>query len=146
MEWIIESLNGVNVDENCWEITLSNGSKIEIAKDAVRGDSVWNWNIAGQYFDNSNHAKNYLERVILEALTGKRVIFRAKGRIPEICGIEGAACRCPGECNSALCLTCPVAEEFFAQRDGVELIYAATNEVCESEEESNSKLLEGETK
>lgn len=38
--------------------------------------------------------------------------------------ICGYACRFPGKCNSALCSDCPVAEAFFAERDGVELVYA----------------------
>ena len=38
--------------------------------------------------------------------------------------MNGAACRCPGKCNSMICTACPVAEKFFADRDGVELVYA----------------------
>lgn len=65
-----------------------------------------------------------LKRIVSEKLTGKRIILHAKGQVPEICGVDGRACRCPGKCNSGLCYQCPVADKFFADRDGVELIYA----------------------
>lgn len=56
-----------------------------------------------------------------EKLTGKRILLHKKREKPDICGY---ACRFPGKCNSALCSDCPVAEAFFAERDGVELVYA----------------------
>ena len=44
------------------------------------------------------------------------------------CGVEGRACRRQNACNSALCSHCPVAEEFFAKRDGIlSLKYKDTN-------------------
>lgn len=59
--------------------------------------------------------------LVAEKLTGKRIILHKKREKPDICGY---ACRFPGKCNSALCSDCPVAEAFFAERDGVELVYA----------------------
>lgn len=65
---------------------------------------------------------NYFElQGAAEKLTGKRIILHKKREKPDICGY---ACRCPGKYNSALCGDCPVAEAFFAECDGVELVYA----------------------
>lgn len=62
-----------------------------------------------------------LELLPAEKLTGKRILLHKKREKPDICGY---ACRFSGECNRALCSDCPVAEAFFAERDGVELVYA----------------------
>ena len=70
------------------------------------------------------YALQYLKTLVAEKLTGKRILFHKKYEVPAICGVNGAACRARGECNRALCDRCPVAEQFFADRDGVELIYA----------------------
>lgn len=67
------------------------------------------------------NALNYLKKLVAEKLTGKRILLHKKREKPDICGY---ACRFPGKCNSALCSDCPVAEAFFAERDGVELVYA----------------------
>lgn len=108
-----------------FEITLSNGSVIIVEREAVNLDTgtVWDWKVDSQFFSDGNYARMYLNRLIAEKLTGKRVIYRGKKPVPEICGIEGAACRSPGACNTMLCSNCPVAEKFFADRDGVELVY-----------------------
>lgn len=67
---------------------------------------------------------NYLKKLLVERLTGKRIILHSKRNAPDICGVDGRACRAHGKCNTALCSYCPVAEKFFADRDGVELVYA----------------------
>lgn len=82
------------------------------------------WRVGTQIFDNEAYAVGYLKQLIAEKVTGKRIILHAKQDVPEICGVNGAACRCPGKCNSMICTACPVAEKFFADRDGVELVYA----------------------
>lgn len=114
-------LNAEVVYEDTFVIHLSNGKNILVKEDETK---VFPWEINGQKFSDEIYARNYLERVIAEKLTGKRIILHAKREVPEICGVNGAACRCPGKCNTALCQGCPFAEEFFAKRDGVELIYA----------------------
>ena len=123
-------LNAEKVEENKWIIHLSNGAEIPVEKNPVddRGN-VWGWRIGKAFWSGGNKlkdewARRYLEELIAEKLTGKRIIYHARKEVPMICGIDGAACRCKGECNSALCSDCPVAEKFFADRDGVELIYA----------------------
>ena len=118
------SFNAGCVGVNQWEIRLSNGTVISAESEVERNGGIWAWRIQGQYFDREEHARRYLETLIAEKSTGKRVILHAKRKPPEICGVEGRACRAPNECRRALCFQCPVAEEFFAKRDGVELIYA----------------------
>ena len=108
-------------------INLANGKTIAIEKDAKHNGKVWDWKIDSQYFSNGDYALRYLKDLIVEKITGKRILLYAKREVPEICGVEGRACRAPGECNRALCWRCPVAEKYFADRDGVELVYAVTN-------------------
>lgn len=118
-------LNAEQVGDNKYIIHLTNGEEIrvtELPKDD-RG-SIWLWKINSQYFDKDEYALNYLKKLIFEKLTGYRIILHAKKEAPVICGTDGRACRCPGKCNTALCSDCPVAEAFFAERDGVKLIYA----------------------
>ena len=118
-------LNAEQVGDNKYIIHLTNGEEIrvtELPKDD-RG-SIWLWKINSQYFDKDEYALNYLKKLISEKLTGYRIILHAKKEAPVICGTDGRACRCPGKCNTALCSDCPVAEAFFAERDGVKLIYA----------------------
>lgn len=105
-------------------INLSNGKKITVERDVEYNNKVWDWKIDSQYFGNGDHALRYLKELIVEKITGKRILFYAKGSVPEICGVEGLACRAHGEYNRALCWKCPVAEKHFADRDGVELVYA----------------------
>ena len=128
LEQIIASyLNGQKTEHDCekWRIQLSNGKEIEIEKNPVSSTgTAWAWRIDCQYFDNEDIAVKYLRQLVTEKLTGKRVLLRKKGAVPEICGIDGIRCRNPLACNSALCSHCPVADAFFADRDGVELIYA----------------------
>ena len=117
-------LNAEVLDEKHWMIHLSNGDEIPVEKDPEHYGSRWGWKIGTQIFSDDKTALRYLERLVTEKLTGKRIVLHAKGEVPEICGVNGAACRAPGECNRALCSRCPVAEKFFADRDGVELVYA----------------------
>lgn len=112
------------LSEKQWMIHLSNGAEITVEKEPEYNGSTWSWKIGEQYFSKDEYALDYLKRLVSEKLTGKRVIFHEKREVPCICGVDGAACRHPGECNTALCSDCPVAEKFFADRDGVELIYA----------------------
>ena len=121
-------LNAEQTSENTWTIHLSNGEDIPIEKTPVHNVSVWSWRIGTSIFGNSHYAYKYLCTLVTEKLTGRRIIHHAKRKVPDICGVEGLACRRPGECNTALCTDCPIAEEFFADRDGVELIYAVNGE------------------
>ena len=113
-----------DISGKLWRVCLSNGQSFDVWKDAELNGTVWAWRVDTQYFDSDEHALQYLKRLVTEKLTGKRILFHRKFNVPEICGVDGAACRAPGECNRALCDRCPVAERFFADRDGVELIYA----------------------
>lgn len=117
-------LNAEKVSEKVYLIHLSNGEKVLVEKDPIHNGGQWAWKVDNQIFGKDDYALRYLKQLIGEKLTGKRFVFRAKGRVPEICGVDGCACRAPGKCNRALCEGCPVADAFFAKRDGVELIYA----------------------
>ena len=117
-------LNAEALDEKRWIIHLSNGKTIAVEKEPEYNGQTWEWRIDGQVFGKDGYALDYLKRLVAEKLTGKRIILHQKRKVPEICGIEGRACRHPGECNTMLCSDCPVAEKFFADRDGVELVYA----------------------
>lgn len=117
-------LNAETIDEKRWIIHLSNGAEIAVEKEPEHNGSTWEWKIDTQVFSKEEFARSYLKTLVTEKLTGKRVIFHKKNKVPGICGEDGRACRCPDECNRALCMGCPVAEKFFADRDGVELIYA----------------------
>ena len=105
---------------------------IKAGEQPAYGKRTFAWKVDGQYFSNDASALSYLDRLIAEKLTGKRIIYHAKQSVPEICGAGGAACRAQGEYNHALCYDCPVAEAFFAQRDGVELIYATDNRLTDN--------------
>ena len=106
-------------------LTLSNGQTIPILRHAryEETDSVWAWKVDTQYFDTSASAWKYLNRRIQEKLTGKRVLLK-KYNAPDICGIDGSACRSPEKRNTALCSNCPVGEKFHAEQDGLEVVYA----------------------
>lgn len=117
-------LNAERTEDGAYIVRLSNGKEITVQKDMERNGSKWAWRIDSQYFSNDRYAEKYLRELVAEKLTGKRIIYHAKGEAPDICGFEGRACRAPHECNRALCSYCPIAEAFFAERDGVELVYA----------------------
>ncbi len=117
-------LNAEQIADKEYIIHLSNGKKIEIVEAPEYNGGTWLWKVEDQYFGKDEYALNYLKRLINEKLTGIRIIYHKKWDVPEICGIDGRACRCPGKCNTMLCEGCPVAEAFFAERDGVKLIYA----------------------
>ena len=121
-------LNAEKVSEKVFIIHLSNGKEIRVEKDAEyiseARKTTWMWKIDGQFFDKDEYALDYLKKLLVEKLTGKRIILHSKRNAPDICGVDGRACRAPGKCDRALCSYCPVAEKFFADRDGVELVYA----------------------
>ena len=110
--------------ENHYRIDLSNGKRIDIVKDIEYNGSIWEWKIDTQIFSKDEYAKDYLKKLIAEKLTGIRIIYHEERKAPDICGVNGTACRHPGKCNTMLCSDCPVAYKFFAERDGVELVYA----------------------
>jgi len=126
MNWILDesNLNAKETAPNIYTIELSNGKTITVIRDAIRNGIEWAWKVDTQYFSRDSYARAYLKELIAEKLTGKRILFRARGKAPNICGVDGCACRHPGKCNTALCSTCPVADDFFATEDGVELVYA----------------------
>lgn len=124
MKMFLENMDAKKDDSNAYIISLSNGKTITVQANVIHNGSTWDWKVDDQVFSNEGYALKYLQRLITEKLTGVRIIFHAKKAVPVICGVEGRACRAPGECNRALCFGCPVAEEFFAERDGVKLVYA----------------------
>ena len=117
-------LNAEQVNEKKYIIHLSNGKTIEVEKDPECNGEIWVWRVDGSIFSKDEYAFDHLKTVVYEKLTGKRIIYHSKREVPDICGVNGAACRAKGKCNTALCSFCPVAEKFEADRDGVELIYA----------------------
>lgn len=108
-------------------IDTTNSWTIQIIKDAINQDTgtFWEWMVDGQYFSRDDWAAKFLEERITEKNTGERVINRARGQVPDICGIGGAFCRVKGRGYfTMLCSECPVAEQMQAERDGLKLRYA----------------------
>jgi len=114
----------VETKENHYRVDLSNGKKINIVKDPEYNGSIWGWKIDTQIFSKDEYAKGYLKTLISEKLTGIRIIYHEEKQTPDICGVNGSACRNPNKCNTILCTHCPVAERHFAKLDGVQLVYA----------------------
>lgn len=122
--WILgNSLPFKQVDDNTAILTFANGKQITIERAIEVRGSEWDWRINGQLFRSNTDAKVYLRLLVSEMATNKRIIMHSKQEVPEICGADGAACRRFGGYTSALCMHCPVAEKFFAEKDGVELVY-----------------------
>ncbi len=117
-------LDAEKVTDKVYIVHLSNGKEIRVEKEPEHNGNTWAWKVDGQVFSRDDYALSYLKQIVAEKLTGKRIILHAKKEVPDICGVEGRACRAKGKCNTALCSFCPVAEKFKADRDGVELIYA----------------------
>lgn len=116
-------LKAEQINDNEYLIRLSNGEQIKVIEQPVYNGEIWEWKVDTQYFSKEEYALRYLKRLISEKLTGIRVLYHEKREAPDICG-SGRACRHPGKCNTALCSDCPVAEAFFAERDGVKVVYA----------------------
>lgn len=111
-------------------LNFANGEHIEVCSVPDGKHPGFDIRIDNQYFPRKDYADIYLASLVYEKLTGKRIITYAKREVPQICGINGAACRNKA-CTSALCNRCPVAEEHFAQMDRAELIYAVDWEELE---------------
>ena len=120
---ILRNNAAVRMSFNTWKVTDRKGWSIMVVRDPFYRDTEFRWKVDTQYFSHEKWAVNYLERIIQEKRTGIRVIDHPKRQVPNICGVNGSGCRSPGKCNTALCQDCPVAEEFFAKRDGVTLKY-----------------------
>ena len=116
-------LNAEKITDDTYVIHLSNGKEITVIEHPTYSGNEWSWQIDTQVFDKDQYAEQYFRGLITEKLTGIRIIYHAKREAPNICGF-GQACRSKEKCNTALCHRCPVAEKFFANRDGVQLIYA----------------------
>lgn len=110
------------VSENTFEIRLKNGSVITVETNAETCKGKYEYKINGCTFNNLFYARDFLHTLICEKISGIRYIYHRKGEAPDICGY-GKACRSEGKCNTALCTDCPVAEQFFADRDSVKLEY-----------------------
>lgn len=117
-------LDAERITDKVYIVHLSNGKEIRVEKEPEYNGDTWAWKVDSQVFCRDDYALSYLKEIVVEKLTGKRIILHAKKEVPDICGVEGRACRAKGKCNTALCSFCPVAEKFEADRDGVELIYA----------------------
>lgn len=116
-------VDAYQIDTNLFEVRLINGKSIRIERQAKYGNDIYYCKIDSQYFTSFHPARTYLHQLILEKISCYRMIYHRKQTVPEICGVNGSACRAKGECNRALCTNCPVAEEFFAEKDGVKLMY-----------------------
>ena len=75
-------LNAEVLDEKHWMIHLSNGAEIPVEKDPEHYGSRWGWKIGNQIFSDDKTALWYLERLVTEKLTGKRIVLHAKGEVP----------------------------------------------------------------
>ena len=125
------AVNAEKMADGSFVLNLSNGSKIVAQEKPEYNGNTWAWKIDTQIFEDDEYAMLYLRKLISEKLTGYRVILHAKREVPDICGVEGRACRHPGKCNTMLCQECPVAEAFFAEKDDVTLIYAFSKNIKE---------------
>ena len=126
METILREYKATLVNNNHWVIKGEVKEwEIHVYKDAIYPDSesVWDWKVDTQFFSQDNYAEKYLRRLVSEKETGIRIINRSKREVPDICGDGTLGCRHPNQCNTMLCSNCPVAEAFFAKRDGVILQY-----------------------
>lgn len=117
-------LDAEKISEKVFIIHLSNGKEIKVEKEPERNGEIWAWRVDSQIFSRDDYALSYLKELVAEKLTGKRILFHSKKEVPDICGVDGCACRAKNKCNTGLCTLCPVAEQFEADRDGVELVYA----------------------
>lgn len=119
-------LNQLNAskDGSKFTVTLSNGSSIVVVEGPEEYDRIYCWKVGTQLFNNDIWAAEYLQRMVVEKLTGYRVIMHEEKAIPNICGVNGSACRRPDVFNSAICRTCPVKERANAEADGLQIIYA----------------------
>lgn len=131
MEYILESMGAERISDDLYVFHLTNGRMLE-AKRLSHDDGDYDlWEIGNTPLadlGDDHILRKFIERRLMEQYTGQRILPRKKGKVPEICGIEGRACRAKGECNRALCMWCPVADKFFADRDGLELVYAISGE------------------
>ena len=136
------------ISEDSYVIRLINGKDIHVKTNVIYKDKTGNlggafpYQVEDQYFSNFQHASSYLKSLIQEKISGVRYILHSKKNPPEICGVDGSACRAPGECNRALCSACPVAEAFFAKQDGVTLVYAIRSSTIERKEDIFKKFCE----
>lgn len=108
---------------NLWIITDKDQSwELPVCKDAVYpgSNTVWAWKIDTQFFENNEWAVRYLMQRIQEKTTGIRYIKHKKGTVPSICQ---HICRHPEQCNTLLCSGCPIAEVFWAKREGINMLY-----------------------
>lgn len=131
MEYILEGLGAERISDDLYVFHLTNGKMLEaerLSHDDGCDYDVWMLGGTPIADTGDDHIlRKFVERRLMEQYTGRRILLRKKGKIPEICGVDGRACRAPGECNRALCMYCPIADKFFAERDGVELVYAISD-------------------
>lgn len=139
----ILGISAEQVNENTFIISLINGKKIEVIKDAEHKSkdstgnvttTTWAYKIDSQYFDKFEHAYSYIRILITEKLTGNRIIYHEQGKIPALCGCkkyltkhahDGKGCQAQRTNQfSALCSDCPIAEQLQAEQNGVKLVYA----------------------
>lgn len=120
---IILGVDAYQVDTNLFEVCLSNGKSIWIETQAKYNNDTYAYKVESQYFTTFKSAYNYLRKLIQEKTTGLRMVYHRKQTVPDICGVNGAACRAKGNYNTMLCSMCPIAEEFYAKQDGVKLVY-----------------------
>lgn len=119
---IIGGIEGTRIGENTFIVSLCNNTSIRIEKNVEYNGNIWGYKIETQYFDREKDALYYLHNLIIEKMTGIRFILHVKREVPTICSTADG-CRHKGHCNTALCYDCPIAEQFFAERDGVSLVY-----------------------
>lgn len=132
MEYILMDMGAERITDDLYVFHLSNGKMLEAERLSHNNGREYDlWMLGGTPIEDIGDRRilrKVVERRLMEQYTGKRILLRKKGKIPEICGVDGRACRAPGECNRALCSYCPIADKFFADRDGVEMVYAISGE------------------
>ena len=86
-------LDAEKVSDKVYAIHLSNGKEIRMEKEPEHNGDTWAWKVNEQIFGRDDYALSYLKQIVAEKLTGKRIIFHAKKEVPDICGVDGRACR-----------------------------------------------------
>ena len=78
-------LNSAQTGEKTWIIHLSNGEEIAVEEAPEHNGKTWAWSVNNQIFGRDDYALSYLKGLVAEKLTGKRIIFHAKRKVPCIC-------------------------------------------------------------
>jgi len=122
VETLLKALNAVVMGANHYRVKGKNW-EIDVYRDPVYNDKVWDWMVGTQVFSVDEHAREYLAELVQEKETGVRIVYEDTLYSPLICG-NRTFCRTESRgwaVFSVSCLHCPKAHEYNAKKDGVKL-------------------------